>query len=161
MEIKVNIQKKHVYLLSLLIILTGGILFVQGQSASNFGHSADDVQIAALGKSLEQAVVDGDFVGSSFAKTVNSNKVTGLTPGKKYLVNVHGITPTSGSTFFPVRVEDCNGNMVAETASYSVNWPDGNAPQSAAIVITAQTSGCVQGVIPSGGTVGTMTVVGI
>ncbi len=44
MEIKINVQKKHLYFLSLLVILIGGVLFVKGQSG-NFGHSASDVHV--------------------------------------------------------------------------------------------------------------------
>jgi hypothetical protein len=72
MEIKINIEKKHLYILSLLVILIGGMLFVKGAS-SNFGHSASDVYVNVNGveKSLQELVDDnsmGDvFVGNCWA----------------------------------------------------------------------------------------------
>ena len=63
MELKLNIEKKHVYLLGFLIILIGGVLFVQGQGVNNFGHGANDlyVDIGGSEKTLQAAVNDGDF----------------------------------------------------------------------------------------------------
>lgn len=51
------------YLLSVLVVLVGGILFVQGQGVNNFGHGADDlyVNVAGAEKTLQNAVDDGDF----------------------------------------------------------------------------------------------------
>tara|TARA_Y100000310_G_C20671809_1_gene810710 strand:- start:1297 stop:1671 length:375 start_codon:yes stop_codon:yes gene_type:complete len=65
MEIKINVRKKHFYLLSLLIVLVGGILFVQGQGGFTFGHAGDDVSVVIDGaeKNLQDAV-DGGDIGS-------------------------------------------------------------------------------------------------
>ena len=64
MELKINIEKKHMYILSVLIILIGGMLFVQGQGVNNFGHDSEDIYVDVGGggiKTLQSAVSAGDF----------------------------------------------------------------------------------------------------
>ena len=63
MKLEINIKKRQVYLLSFLIVLTFGILFVQGQGISNFGHSSDQVEIVIAGttKTLQESYDAGDF----------------------------------------------------------------------------------------------------
>jgi hypothetical protein len=57
MSIIIKIEKKHIYFLSLLIILVGAVLFVQAQTPK-FGHSADNVYVNFQGseKSLQDLV---------------------------------------------------------------------------------------------------------
>ncbi len=43
MNINISIQKRHLYLFSLLILAFGTIIFVQGQGVSNFGHTSDQI----------------------------------------------------------------------------------------------------------------------
>lgn len=63
MKLELNIKKRQVYLLSFLIVTTFGILFVQGQGISNFGHSSNQVEIVIEGttKTLQEAYDAGDF----------------------------------------------------------------------------------------------------
>jgi len=89
----------------------------------------------------------GSF-GLADARNVSGHQGTGLAPNKKYLVSVYGITANrgqGGATLLPVEVKSCSGTVLATTGSYSVNWVDGNAPQTASFVITAPSSGCIQG----------------
>ncbi len=64
MEIKINVRKKHVYILSVLMVLIGSILFVQGQLSSNYGHSSNDVYVTVGGaeKNLQVAIDDGSLM---------------------------------------------------------------------------------------------------
>ena len=66
MKLEINIKKRHVYFLSMLIVLTGGILFVQGQGISNYGHDSDDVIVTVNGveKSLKNAINNNDILTS-------------------------------------------------------------------------------------------------
>jgi hypothetical protein len=48
MKLEINIGKKHLYILSLLVVLIGGVLFVRGQGVS-FGHNAVDVYVTIEG----------------------------------------------------------------------------------------------------------------
>lgn len=72
------------------------------------------------------------------------SSITGLTVGKKYLVSVYGICANKGNdtaTLGAVRVGTTatpgGGSTLATTGSQSINWPDGQAPQSATLLITA------------------------
>ena len=60
MKIEINIKKKHVYLLTLVLTILTISVFSQGQ-APNPGHEASSVYIQSLAKDLETAVSDGDF----------------------------------------------------------------------------------------------------
>jgi len=44
MKFEINVEKRHLYILSVLVVLIGGVLFVKGQS-SGFGHGAEDVYV--------------------------------------------------------------------------------------------------------------------
>lgn len=75
------------------------------------------------------------------------SSITGLTVGKKYLVSIYGITANKGNdsaTLGAVRVGTTatpgGGTQLASTGSQSINWPDGQAPQSATMIITATTA---------------------
>jgi hypothetical protein len=81
---------------------------------------------------------------AGLATFTGTSTITGLTTGKKYLVSVYGIArdaSTGTATLGSVRVGDGAslgaGTQLASTGSQSINWPDGNCPQSATMVITA------------------------
>lgn len=61
MKLEINIKKRQVYFLSTLIVLAFGILFVQGQGISNYGHDSDQVEMDFNGvtKTLQEAYNDG------------------------------------------------------------------------------------------------------
>jgi hypothetical protein len=63
MKIEINFEKKHLYILSLLVILIGGVLFVRGQGSS-FGHGADDVYVTVEGleKTLQEHFTESERV---------------------------------------------------------------------------------------------------
>lgn len=69
MELKINVEKRHIYFFGLLIALAGGILFVQGSGSNTFGHGARDLYVTIEGseKSLQEAVDNGE-IGGKFAK---------------------------------------------------------------------------------------------
>ena len=64
MSINIKVEKRHIYILSFLIILTGTILFVQAQTP-NFGHEASHVNVEFNGttKTLQEASDNRDFIG--------------------------------------------------------------------------------------------------
>lgn len=61
----IKIEKRHVYIIVSLILLSTGILFVRGQS-SNFGHSGDDVivTIGGVDKTLNEALNEGGIANA-------------------------------------------------------------------------------------------------
>lgn len=64
MSVNIKIEKGHVFFLGLLIILVGGILFVQaqGNGVPNPGHGDDSIYISSLQKTLKQAIKNGDII---------------------------------------------------------------------------------------------------
>jgi len=82
-----------------------------------------------------------------------TSSISGLTPGKRYLVAVYGITAdktTGGAYLEPVRIRDSQGNVLVETQGLWINWHDGNAPQSAVFVIVAPPDGVIYGYTDNG-----------
>ncbi len=64
MKLEINIEKRHVYFLSMLIVLTGGILFVQGQGTNNFGHGAEAVDVVINDNLYDlQYAIDNGLLG--------------------------------------------------------------------------------------------------
>ena len=84
MELKISVEKRHVYFIGILIVVFGGILIVQGQGINNYGHDAESVYVNVNGvekglqeridnkelvyvnvggseKSLQEAIDDGDI----------------------------------------------------------------------------------------------------
>ena len=89
-------------------------------------------------KLAAQAPLLSTFTGTS--------TITGLTVGKTYLVSVYGVIRNAGNdtaTLGAVRVGDGatvgGGTQLATTGTQSINWPDGQAPQSATLLVTAAT----------------------
>lgn len=83
MNISIKIEKKHVYGLTVLILLVGGILFVQAQGGGvpNPGHADSSIYISEFQKTLKQAIHDGDIGGPRPRKSIfykyNSGEVNG------------------------------------------------------------------------------------
>ena len=44
MNINISVEKRHLYVLSVMILAFGAIVFVQGQGVSNFGHTTDQIE---------------------------------------------------------------------------------------------------------------------
>jgi len=92
MEVKINIGKRHLYVLSLMIVVTFSVLFVYGQGKSNPGHDADSIWVPSLGKSLDSAVKGGYFdkklecVSGRYTEKGSGEKteIFNSTEGKKY-----------------------------------------------------------------------------
>lgn len=90
---------------------------------------------------------------TSLTTHTGTNTITGLTSGKKYLVSVYGVTRDAGlgtATLGAVRIGDGAslgaGTQLATTGTQSINWPDGNVPQSATMIITAASAN-INGVV--------------
>ena len=97
MEIKINIEKKHLYILSLLVILIGGMLFVRGAS-STFGHSAGDVYLNVNGveKSLQE-FVDDSSIGNIYVGSCTADRGQNCDCGSDEIVMVFEAN-SAGST---------------------------------------------------------------
>ena len=83
--------------------------------------------------------------------------LSGLTPGKKYLVGVYGIIRNNGTgtaTHGGIRVTSraavppINGLLYQGPLHGGINWPDGNAPQHQWCVITVPTVVSVNNHVP-------------
>ncbi|ART61495.1 hypothetical protein CBP36_21245 (plasmid) [Acidovorax carolinensis] len=75
--------------------------------------------------------------------------IAGLKPGKKYLVSVYGVTEyrtNNDATMLPVQVRNSWGGVIGQSGpGVWINWHDGNAPQSATMMIYAPPDGVVYG----------------
>lgn len=81
--------------------------------------------------------------------------ITGLTPGRRYVVSVNGITShrgNDGAWLQGVKVTDSGGATLAEShAPVYINWHDGSAPHSGTVAITAPWDGVIYGFTDAGG----------
>jgi len=80
-------------------------------------------------------------------RTANSSLLTGMTAGAHYLVSVYGVTRdrgTGGTTLGRVRLERTDGGLITQTPTATINWHDGQAPQSATFGITAPANGQIR-----------------
>ncbi len=65
MEIKINIEKKHFYLIAVMVALVGVVSFVQSQGAT-FGHLASQVSVDIDGNTTTlQAAIDNEVLTES------------------------------------------------------------------------------------------------
>jgi hypothetical protein len=117
----------------------------------------DDV----VGGSTTGATTENVFASrnSYTGTTVSTNhafplSISGLTPGKKYLVSVWGITRNNGTgtgTFGQVRITSVHASPPTSGVLYSgptfnsINWPDGHFPQHSQAVIVAPAGGTIYG----------------
>jgi len=134
LKIRKNILKKSSsFGLGFLLVLGSALLVyaVTPGSITNpsFSPSQDDVRL-----------------GESFS--VTGDTINGVTPGRKYAVNVYGVIREGGDGMvaFPVTIRDCaTGNRLASSASLTIaNAVDGNNGQSFTL-ITTPTSNCIKG----------------
>lgn len=87
------------------------------------------------------SVISGTGNLPSFTGT---STITGLTPLKRYLVHVYGVTRNAGSggpiVLGSVQVRQGtsvgSGTILDSTATQAINWPDGNVPQSATLLVS-------------------------
>ncbi|MNR13344.1 hypothetical protein D3C85_1297440 [compost metagenome] len=121
---------------------------VVGVNSSCAGLPAGTIAKSPQGEIL--SCQSGIWAGSkSDMQTLSgTSSIGGLTPYKKYLVTVYGITENKGEHggwLGPVKVTDSGGNVLDATQSLDINWMDGNTPQSAAFIITAPWNGAIYG----------------
>lgn len=96
------------------------------------------------------------------ARTVQGSTVTNLVPNRPYLVSVYGVAPNKGerdALLYPVKVTNCQNVSLAQTLSRTINWADGNVPQSATLAITAPADGCIRAYVDDQVLAQTITVV--
>jgi hypothetical protein len=104
-----------------------------------------EINNLATGAGFERALTTSDLVGSGGLVTEEgTSTITGLVSGKKYLVNVYGVTTNRGNgiaTLVGVKVRNGAvvgiGTLLAETgSSININWHDGQAPCNAGLIVT-------------------------
>jgi|GEM_PF-4140471 len=154
-KLEINITNKWLYSLiafGILLALGVGAVFAYN-NIPNPGHGADTVVVTINGqeKTVQQAI-DELHARATYpyqSGYVNGDTVSELLAGRKYLISVYGIIRNTGGGNNPlgsVAIIDCNSSstILAQTPSFTINWPDGNAPQSATLFITAPASQCIK-----------------
>ena len=130
MKFEINVEKRHLYILSVLVVLIGGVLFVKGANG-NFGHDANDVYVmyGEEEKSLQEAIDGGYVAGSVFIRwgrteCPNGTELVydGYTAGNHYL---HGggdttLCLTKDPTWGVYDDANDNGNLIYGT-EYEMN----------------------------------------
>ncbi len=84
-SINLNIQKKDLWLISAIMVFLIGVGFVIAYNSGNpsvHGHDAGEtmVNIGGVEKTLQQAIDDGDFSGSSGITSISSGSGITLNP---------------------------------------------------------------------------------
>ncbi len=140
MEIKINVAKKHFYFFSVLVVLVGGILLVQGQGVNNFGHdsSSIDVDIGGTIYTLQEAV-DGGLLGSGSSGSLwiqtgddiyysGGNVGVGKNNPSVALDVVGKIKASSGQKVYEITNQYCEGqkHLTTETKCDSLECYDPN-----------------------------------
>ena len=135
--------------------LDSGAILQHGESSDTEYYASAAV---GCGQSCELAAVtcdDGNLTGPGTSPTCNvtacdaksssGDIVNGLIPNKKYMVTVHGITESrdGGDPLGKVSIKNCQGIEIAATGEAPINWHDGQAPQTANLVVTAPADGCI------------------
>ncbi|WP_305910566.1 hypothetical protein Q9L42_020640 (plasmid) [Methylomarinum sp. Ch1-1] len=126
------------YFNHLFKILLTLFLVLHGQK---YAISSDSASVAPLGVSKNNLNVGVTISSGSYY-------INNLIPGRRYLVSVYGLTANrgkSGATLRPVQIKDSWGRVIGATGSAYINWHDGNAPQSANLIIRAPSNGVVYG----------------
>ncbi|EKO3892291.1 hypothetical protein P0F32_003488 [Vibrio metschnikovii] len=124
-------------------------VITNGASCSPIGSIARD----SSGKLY--SCVGNKWTAPSVAMNVETgtSSISGLTSGKKYLVSVYGLIAnrgTGGETLRGVRIYSSSNTVLASTPSAFINWPDGHAPQSATLLITAPSDGYIRATTDNG-----------
>lgn len=88
-------------------------------------------------------------------RTVSAATVENMQAAKPYLVSVYGISAAKGDgnfTLNPVVIKTCQApeTVLATTKPADIDWPDGNAPQSATLAVTAPANGCIKATTDNG-----------
>lgn len=150
MKIELNITNKFTFVITALALILVVSIVVYAYGATDptiHGHSQSEIEPAET------------FV-------VNSNRIDTLTPGKKYLISVHGVTDSKGlgsQTLAKSSIKECiSVSVLAETPNKNIVGPYGNAPITVNFIITAPTSGCIDSFLDgNSGTVLQMTALSI
>jgi hypothetical protein len=81
--------------------------------------------------------------------------ISGLKPGKRYVVSINGITGhrgNDGAWLTAVRLTDSSGNLIAQAHDpVYINWHDGSAPHSGTVAVYAPADGVIYGYTDAGG----------
>jgi hypothetical protein len=99
----------------------------------------------ATGAGFERVLTTADLVGSGGLTTLTgTSTITGMISGKKYLVNIYGVTTNRGNGIATLLGVVCRngaivgvGSILAQTgSSININWHDGQAPCSQGLIVT-------------------------
>lgn len=99
----------------------------------------------ATGAGFERVLTTADIVGAGGLTThTGTSSITGLISGKKYLVNIYGVTTNRGNGIATLVGVVCRngsavgfGAILAQTgSSININWHDGQAPCSQGLIVT-------------------------
>ncbi len=145
MEIKINIQKRYFWILTILLI---GIAFVIGQSTltpQQFGHNANQITVTYNGAqvTLQQAlnqmsgtsggsIVTGTYTGDGTAEKFIAIPGINYIPSMVFVVPEGNTSTNGGTTGNPPFFRVLNGNLHADLTDNDKNFKWLNAQASAA-----------------------------
>ena len=133
------------------IISPDGVLTSLNANYETLVTEDDDIPNKKYVDDLASAGAGGPVTDNTFS---GINFISGLTPGKKYLVGVYGTLRNNGTgtgTHGAIRITQTAGNppiaglLYMGPLHYGINWPDGNTPQFSTAVITAPGTGIIYG----------------
>lgn len=129
--------------------MTGdGIVSFNNQRLRNVGSPVESQDAVTLGylNGLNQSTPTSDIL-------TGAPTLSGLTPGKKYLISIYGICHNRGTgddTLGQHMIREgssvSSGAILASTPSERIDWPDGNVPVSVTFIIDGPPTGTVTGV---------------
>jgi len=117
----------------------------------NVGQSIPANNVAAPGGCANNQVLQRSGTGWACTNLPNINNqwlsangpnLTGVTPGRPYLVSVYGVIANRGTgnaTLGFVRIFS-GANTLIQTGQMTINWPDGNAPITFTAVVIPTTN---------------------
>jgi len=135
---QINVEKRHLYFLSLFIVVVGGVIFVTGQGVNpNPGHWANDLAIdlndgsesRLMGNFLRQEVCrkDGTNCNGSYSLITQANGKIGINqPNPQAMLDVVGTTKMSGDLKVKMKSVEFSGlggcNSIHDTGVKGILW---------------------------------------
>ncbi len=123
-------------------LFDAGVEVFRTLPAASGGAEANNL---ITGAGFERVLTTADLVGSGGLNThTGTSTITGLISGKKYLVNIYGVTTNRGNGIATLVGVVCRngavvgiGSILAQTgSSININWHDGQAPCSQGLIVT-------------------------
>ncbi len=108
----IHIEKRHLYILVSLIVLSTGILFVRG-SSSNFGHSGDDITVTVDGVEKDLNTALNEVSGFSECATARITEAVALGTDTAKLIDYSAANaPLLASVIKPAVFKNAGTNYV-------------------------------------------------